>query len=105
MPWGKLKDNAGDFIEAEYLPENGEILEPSKMKKAALNQFFEHWHIRQGEGKVGLRFKAAREGDKERAARRLKNKRKRYVDLSDEEDEEESGSHKVPRQDEQGSAR
>jgi hypothetical protein len=98
-----LHENASDYIEAEYLPENAEILEPSKMKKVKLNDFFEHWHIRQEEGKVPLRFKAARDGDKERAERKLK-KRKRYMDLSDEEEEEESGSHKVPRHNEQGSA-
>jgi hypothetical protein len=79
-----LRESLAEFIDQEYLPEGAEILEPTKMQKDKLNLIFQHWHVRQADGKVALKFKSARDGDKEKV-KKTRVRQKGYVDPSDAE--------------------
>jgi hypothetical protein len=96
VPWLRIRDSLADFIDAEYLPNGQQLMEPTKMKKDQLKLVFDHWENRQASGLVALKFKSARASDTETLLKNKKAKKRIYVDVSDDDDisDNEAGTSK-----------
>lgn len=96
VPWLRIRDSLGEFIDAEYLPDGQQMMEPTKMKKDQLKLAFDHWESRQASGLVALKFKSARDSDMEILMKKKKAKTRRYVEVPDDDDisDKEAGPSK-----------
>jgi len=90
VPWIDLSKAPTEFLDAETIPEDFKILDPSKITKTKVSTLMHHWHARQRCNLPILTFTKAQENDMRELSRSnqrppMAEKRKAipYVNLSE----------------------
>jgi hypothetical protein len=89
VPWTVLQNDQDKFVDEMYVPENGAIKDPSKMKWEELRELCNFWKKRQAKGEPVFRFKTVMQShmrEDDRPAGRNKGKKvPAYIEIEEPE--------------------